>query len=122
MAESQIEIRYGDNRDVVGAAQAMLLRMNTTLGLEDSAHGLANATITPAHLALSLRIALGSATLDAAITAMSRLYETVSTAVRFSLQTQQDYATVSVGVNAPNVEDEMRLEETGTASSLSPGG
>jgi AraC-like DNA-binding protein len=112
MSDSLIDLRYGDNRDVVGPAQVMLLCMNTTLGLEDSAHGLANASIMPCHSALSLRIALGCTTLEAAINAVSRFYGAVSTAARFNLQTEQDLATVSVSVNAPNAEDEIQLEET----------
>jgi hypothetical protein len=102
LAESLIDLRYGDNRDVVGPAQALLLCMNTTLGLEDSAHGLANASIMPSHSALSLRIALSCSTLGAAINAISRFYKTVSTAVRFNLATQHDLAIVSVSVDAPN--------------------
>lgn len=112
MADALIDIRYGDNRDVITPAQAMLLCMNTTLGLEDSAHSLANAGIKPSHSALSLRIALGCSTLETAIQAVCRFYETVSTAVRFNLRTESGYATVSVSVDARYTEDEIQLEET----------
>lgn len=112
MADSLIDLQYGDNRDVIGPAQAMLLCMNTTLGLEDAAHGLANTSILPCHSALSLRIAVGCATLEAAINAVSRFYQTVSTAARIKLETEQNLATLSVSVDAPNTEDEIHLEET----------
>jgi AraC-like DNA-binding protein len=112
MAESLIDLKYGDNRDVVGPAQFMLLCQNTTMGLEDAAHGLAKASVMPCHSALSLRIALGCTTLEAAINAVHRFYETVSTAVRFNLRTEQDLVTVSVSVDARNAEDEIQLEET----------
>src|SRR5690606_16580115 len=67
MSESHIDLQYGDDRDVIGPAQAVLLCMNTVLALQDSAHGLASASIVPRHSELSLRIALGSATLEASI-------------------------------------------------------
>ena len=112
MNEALIDIKYGDNRDVIGPAQVMLLCMNTTMGLEDAAHGLASARILPWHSALSLRVALGCATLGSAINAVSRFYETISTAVRVKIHTEEDLVTVSVGVNAANAEDELQLEET----------
>jgi AraC-like DNA-binding protein len=112
MAESFIDLQYGDNRDVIGPAQVVLLCMNTTMGLEDAAHGLATASIQPWHSALSLRLALGCTTLGNAISAVSRFYETISTAVRVNVQTEEDLVIISVGVNASNVEDEIQLEET----------
>jgi AraC-like DNA-binding protein len=111
MTESLIDLQYGDNRDVIGPAQLLLLCMNTTTGLEDSAHGLADASILPWHSALGLRLTLGCTTLGNAILAVSRFYETISTAVRLNLETEEDLVTVSVGVNASNVEDGIQLEE-----------
>lgn len=111
LQDSLIDLEYGDHRDVVGPAQALLLCMNTVLQLQDSAHGLANACIQPLHSALSLRVALGCNTLEAAINASTRLYETVSTAVRFNLTTQHDLAILSVSVNAPSFENAIQLED-----------
>jgi AraC-like DNA-binding protein len=111
MSESLIDLRYKDDRDMIEPAQAILLCMNTVLALQDSAHGLANASIVPAHSELSLRIALGCATLEASINAVTRFYEAVSTAVRFNLETKGDMVTVRIMVDAPNAEDGIQLEE-----------
>ncbi len=112
MGQSMIELQHGDDRDVVGPAQAILLCMNTTAALEDAAHGLARASIIPCHSALSLNIALGCGSLEAAINAVAKFYETVSTAARFKLETSQEYATVSVQVDARYDGDGLQLEET----------
>jgi AraC-like DNA-binding protein len=86
--------------------------MNTTLCLEDSAHGLANGAIPPSHSAASLRIALGCTTLAAAIAAVITFYNTISTSVHFNLATEGDLATISISVDALNTEDAIQLEET----------
>lgn len=111
MSESFIDLQYGDDRDVIGPAQAVLLCMNTVLALQDSAHGLASASIVPRHSELSLRIALGCATLEASINAVAGFYHSVCSAVRFTLHSKDDIATISIHVDAPNAEDAMQLEE-----------
>jgi AraC-like DNA-binding protein len=111
MSQSHIEIKYGDDRDIIGPAQTLLLCMNTVLGLEDAAHGLASASIMPSSSTLSLRIALGCATLETALDSVGRYYGTVSTAVRLNLSTEHDLATLSIHVEASKSEDEIQLEE-----------
>jgi AraC-like DNA-binding protein len=111
MSESLIDLQYRDDRDVIGPAQAVLLCMNTVLALQDSAHGLANASIVPRHSELGLRIALGSATLEASINSVTGFYHSVCSAVRFNLQNKDDTTTLSIMVDAPNTEDAIQLEE-----------
>ena len=111
MSESLIDLKYGDDRDVIGPAQLMLLCMKTVLRLDDAAHGLANASIMPCHSELSLRVALSAATLEGAINAVGRLHEKVSTAVRLKLRPEHDLVTLSISVDAPNEEDAFQLEE-----------
>lgn len=111
MSESLIDLRYGDERDEIGPAQAVLLSMNTVLTMQDSAHGLASSSIVPSHTDMSLRIALGCATLEAAIISVARFYETVCKAVHITLRTKGDLATISIEVDASITEDGRQLEE-----------
>ena len=41
LAQSRIELRHGDRRDVVSPEQAVLMCINTVLAAEDAAHGMA---------------------------------------------------------------------------------
>lgn len=111
MSESLIDLQYQDERDVIGPAQAILLSMNTVLTLQDSAHGLANSSIVPSHTDMGLRIALGCATLEAAIVSVARFYETVCKPVHINLHTNGDLATISIVVDAAITEDGRQLEE-----------
>jgi hypothetical protein len=95
MAASLIDLRHGDNRDLLGPAQYLLLCMNTALGIDDAAHGLVRSRIDPAYTALGLRVALGCANLEAAILAVARLYRTASSAVQIELKTEHDVAILN---------------------------
>lgn len=111
MAASQIDLRYGDNRDVVGPAQYLLLCLNTALGIADAAHGLTRSRIDPAYTALGLRVALGCATLQDAILAVARLYRTASSAVQIELTTRHDIATLNVRADSDRDSDAVLLED-----------
>ena len=111
MAESLIDLKYGDDRDAIGPAQTLLLCMNTVMGLQDATHGFASTSLMPSCSALSLRVALGSATLETAINAVSRYYDNVSTALRINMSTEQDLVTLSVRVDGQNDDDAIQLEE-----------
>jgi AraC-like DNA-binding protein len=112
MEASLIDVRHGDNRDLVRPAQFLLLCMNTALGVNDAAHGLARSRIDPAYTALGLRVALGSATLEDAILAVARLYRTAAGAVQIELKTTQDYAILSIRADSVQDADAIVLEDT----------
>jgi AraC-like DNA-binding protein len=112
MKSSLIDLRHGDNRDMVRPAQFLLLCMNTALGINDAAHGLARSRIDPAYTALGLRVALGCATLEAAINAVARLYRAASAAVLIELRTTQDQAFLSIRANSVRDADAAVLEDT----------
>jgi len=111
MAASLIDLRHGDNRDLIGPAQYLLLCMNTALGIGDAAHGLARSRIDPAYTALGLRVALGCATLEDAILAVARLYRTASSAVHIELKTTKDAAILNVRANSAHDADAVLLED-----------
>jgi AraC-like DNA-binding protein len=111
MAASLIELRYGDNRDVVGPAQYLLLCLNTALGISDAAHGLTRARIDPSYTALGLRVALGCATLEDAILSVGRLYRTASSAVQIELKTTSDLAILNVRADSARDADAVLLED-----------
>lgn len=111
MAASLIDLRYGDNRDVVGPAQYLLLCLNTALGISDAAHGLTRARIDPAYTALGLRVALGCATLEDAIQSVGRLYRAVSGAVQIELKTTSDLAILNVRADSARDADAVLLED-----------
>jgi AraC-like DNA-binding protein len=109
---SMIDLRHGDNRDLVGPAQYLLLCLNTTLGIDDAAHGLTRARIDPRYTALSLRVALGCATLEDAILAVARLYRTAAaSAVQIELKTTHDTAILSVCAESARGADAIMIEE-----------
>src|SRR5882757_9653939 len=91
MEASLIDVRHGDNRDLVRPAQFLLLCMNTALGL---------------------RVALGCATLEDAILAVARLYRTAAGAVQIELKTTQDYAILSIRADSVQDADAIVLEDT----------
>ncbi|MDH2384310.1 helix-turn-helix domain-containing protein [Bradyrhizobium sp. CER78] len=111
MAASLIDLRYGDNRDVVGPAQYLLLCLNTALGISDAAHGLTRARIDPVYTALGLRVALGCATLEDAILSVGRLYKTASSAVQIELKTTSDLAILNVRADSARDADAVLLED-----------
>jgi len=111
MAASLIDLRHGDNRDLVGPAQYLLLCMNTALGIDDAAHGLARSRIDPAYTALGLRVALGCATLEDAILSVARLYRTASSAVQIELKTVYDAALLNVRADSAQGTDANLLED-----------
>ncbi|MCK1274718.1 helix-turn-helix domain-containing protein [Bradyrhizobium sp. 61] len=111
MAASLIGLRHGDNRDLVGPAQYLLLCMNTALGIADAAHGLARFRIDPAYTALGLRVALGCTTLEDAILAVAQLYRTTSRAVHIELKTTHDVAVVNVRASSAQETDAVLLED-----------
>ncbi|WP_050422377.1 AraC family transcriptional regulator ligand-binding domain-containing protein [Bradyrhizobium tropiciagri] len=111
MAASLIDLRYGDNRDVVGPAQYLLLCLNTALGISDAAHGLTRARIDPAYTALGLRVALGCATLEDAILSVGRLYRTASSAVQIELKTTSDLAILNIHADSARDADAVLLED-----------
>jgi len=111
LERSHIRPRHGDARDTISPTQRVLLCMNTVLALEDAAHGLARAGMGAAYPGIGLRMALGSATLEAAIAALARLYGMASNAVHIRLSTEQDVAVVSVGMDAADERNGPYLEE-----------
>jgi AraC-like DNA-binding protein len=112
MEASLIDLHHGDNRDLVGPAQFLLLCMNTALGIDDAAHGLARSRIDPAYTALGLRVALGSATLEDAILAVGYLYRTASSAIQIELKTTQDLAILNIRADSILDADAIVLEDT----------
>jgi AraC-like DNA-binding protein len=111
MATSLIDLRHGDNRDLVGPAQYLLLCMNTALGISDAAHGLARFRIDPVYTALGLRVALGCATLEDAILAVTQLYRTASCAVHIELKPTHDVAILNVRAESARDADAVLLED-----------
>jgi AraC-like DNA-binding protein len=109
---SLIDRRHGDNRDLVRPAQFLLLCMNTALGIDDAAHGLARSRIDPAYTALGLRVALGCTTLEDAIRAVARLYRTASSAIQMELKTKQDLAILNIRAEPVRDADAIVLEDT----------
>jgi AraC-like DNA-binding protein len=112
MEASLIDLRYGDNRDLVSPAQFLLLCMNTALGIDDAAHGLARSRIDPGYTALGLRVALGCAALEDAIFAVGRLYRTASSAIQIELKTKQDLAILNIRADPVLDADAIVLEDT----------
>lgn len=110
IATSMIDLRHGDNRDIIGPAQYLLLCLNTALGLDDAAHGLAHSRIDPRYTALGLRLALGCATLEDAILGVAKLYRAAAGAVQIELKTTHDAAILSVGADSGGA-DAVMLEE-----------
>lgn len=111
LARSHITPRHGDNRDHISPVQSVLLCMNTVLTLEDATHGLARKSFGAAFPVIGLRVMLGSATLEGAITALARLYGMASDAVHIQLTTEEDAATLSVRMEAADAGDGPYLEE-----------
>jgi AraC-like DNA-binding protein len=111
LAGSLIQRRYGDSRDIISPVQRLLLCLNTVLALEDATHGLARAGMGASYPAIGLRMALGSSTLQGAITALARLYAMASDAVHIQLKTEQDTAIVSIHMQAIDERDLAYLEE-----------
>jgi hypothetical protein len=109
MATSMIELRHGDNRDLVGPAHYLLLCLNTALGVDDATHGLARSRIDPRYTALGLRIALGCVTLEDAIHSVARLYRTAASAVQIELKTAHDTAMLSVSADSAQGSDAIML-------------
>jgi AraC-like DNA-binding protein len=96
LSDSLIELRYGDDRDEINAGQFSLLCMNTALGVEDGAHGLTFSRFHPQHCGMSVRVMLGSPTLESAIEAVARFYNLVSSTLRINLRTTHEHAVVTV--------------------------
>ncbi|MDH2350289.1 helix-turn-helix domain-containing protein [Bradyrhizobium sp. SSUT112] len=111
MAASLIELRHGDNRDLVAPAQYLLLCMNTAVGISDAAHGLARFRIDPVYTALGLRVALGCTTLEDAILAVAQLYRTASCAVHIEMKTTHDIAVLNVRAESARDADAVLLED-----------
>ena len=111
MARSCIDLHYGDNRDLITPAQRLLLCINTVLTVEDATHGLATTGIRTNYPALGLLMALGCATLEGAIQALSRFYASESNAVHIRLTTDEDFAVLSVSMDTKADGDVAYLEE-----------
>jgi len=112
MADSFIDLRHGDNRDSVTPAQYLLLCMNTAVGVEDAAHGLAREGISPAFSAIGLRAMIGCDTLESAILAVQKLYGLASPSFHMNLAVQNDHAVLSVAVDSRIEADAAILEDT----------
>ena len=111
LAKSMITLRYGDERDVISPEQGLLLCMNTVLAVEDATHGLARAGLRAKYAAIGLMMALGCSTLEGAISSLSRLYASGSTAVRVKLEAEHDAAILSVYMDTTDEFDRPYLEE-----------
>lgn len=101
----------GPEDGVISPSQRVLLCMNTVLTLEDATHGLGRSAMGAAYPAIGLRMALGSANLDAALQAIGRFYALASNGVGLKLATEQDIATLSVHMETEAEEDGAYLEE-----------
>jgi AraC-like DNA-binding protein len=112
LSGSLIELRYGDDRDEISPAQFSLLCMNTALAVEDGAHGLTFGRFHPQHCGMSVRVMLGSSTLESAIEAVARFYNLVSSTLRINLRTNQEHAVVTVRSEGRTPSASCCLEDT----------
>lgn len=108
---STIDLQHGDDRDLVTPAQFSLLCMNTMLGVDDAAHGLAKTSLGPLYPAIGLRMAAARPTLGEAFETLCRLYSLASTAVQVRVDSGPELARLSVRVDGRNDEDTGQLEE-----------
>jgi len=111
LAQSMIELRYGDDRDVIGPEQAVLLCMNTLVASEDAMLGMARTGLPPNYPVVGAMMMLGCETLEVGLQSLCRLYRSASSAVQLQLRTDGDTATLSVHID-PAVElDAAYIEE-----------
>lgn len=112
LLESSLIAPRGDlQEELITPMQRVLLCTTTTLALEDATHGLARSGLGACYGPIGLRMALGCATLEGAIQALSRLYTMASRAVRIQLRTEQEMAIVSVHIDAKDEDDVAYIEE-----------
>lgn len=111
LSDSMIELRYGDNRDVISPTQHLLLCMNTSLKMGDATHALARVGVDRSIPSVGLRVALGCSNLEGAIQAISRLYALASSSVHIQLRSEQEVAILSIHMDASDDRDAAQLEE-----------
>ena len=83
LRQSLIERSFGDDRDQVSFDQFGLLMLNTARWVDDETSGLSTRRIASGVGALAAHVVMGCSTLDYALTAMSRIYQ--STAIRYGV-------------------------------------
>ncbi len=105
-----IDRRFGDDRDQISFAQFGLLWLNAGLVVEDEGLGLTRKGMPLGFSTLALRVMLGCATVERAITSIIRFYKFAP--VRFSLTFDGDEAILAAysddddsGPNATIVEE-----------------
>jgi AraC-like DNA-binding protein len=111
LSESLIDVRHGDNRDVVSPVQHLLFCLNSVVSGGDAAHALARRTMSQLSPDVGVRVFLGCADLENAIQALSRLYLAVNSPVHIQLRTEQDLAILSIHIEADDSGEGILLEE-----------
>lgn len=111
LSDSMIEVRFGDNRDVVSPVQHLLFCLNAVLSTEDAAHALARRGVSRSYPDIGVRMFLGCSTLEGAIEALARLYASSASPVRIRLETEGDLAILSVHIDAPDHREGALIEE-----------
>ena len=111
LADSMIEVRHGDNRDVISPMHHCLLCMNTVISAGDATHALTRRTMSELFPDIGLRVFLGCSSLEGALRALSRLYASALSSVQIQLTTEPDAAVLSIQVDADEESEAVILEE-----------
>lgn len=111
LTDSMIEVRHGDNRDIITPMRHLLVCLNTVLSAGDAVHALAKGPVSRLYPDVGVRMFLGSASLEEAILALARLYASASSPVEIHLRTEQDLATLCIHIDADDQAEAAIIEE-----------